>query len=41
MKVAAVQMDVKILEKERNLEKVLHNLKAAARAGAKLVVFPE
>ncbi len=41
MKVAAVQMDVKILEKERNLEKVLENLTASARAGAKLVVFPE
>lgn len=41
MKVAAVQMDVKILEKERNLEKVLSNLEAAARSGAKLVIFPE
>ena len=41
MIVAAVQMDVKILEKERNLGKILENLEAAARAGAKLVVFPE
>lgn len=41
MKVAAVQMDVKIFEKDRNLEKILENLEAAARAGAKLVVFPE
>lgn len=41
MKVAAVQMDVKILEKERNLQKVLENLEAAARAGARLAVFPE
>jgi predicted amidohydrolase len=41
MKVAAVQMDVKILERERNLEEVLSNLEAAARSGAKLVVFPE
>lgn len=41
MIVAAVQMDVKILEKERNLEKVIESLEAAARAGAKLVVFPE
>jgi predicted amidohydrolase len=41
MRVAAVQMDVKILEKERNLRKILENLEAAARAGAKLVVFPE
>ncbi len=41
MKVAAVQMDVKILEKERNLEAILKRLEEAARAGAKLVVFPE
>jgi predicted amidohydrolase len=41
MKVAAVQMDVKILEKQHNLEKILTHLETAARAGAKLVVFPE
>ena len=41
MKVAAVQMDVKILEKESNLDKILAHLETAARAGAKLVVFPE
>ena len=41
MKLAAVQMDVKILEKQHNLEKVLAQLEAAARLGAKLVVFPE
>lgn len=41
MKVAVAQMDVKILEKERNLQKILANLEAAARAGAKLVIFPE
>jgi predicted amidohydrolase len=41
MRVAAVQMDVKILEKERNLERILAHLERAARAGAKLVVFPE
>ena len=41
MKVAAVQMDIKILEKEQNLEKIIENLNHAARAGAKLVVFPE
>lgn len=41
MKVAAVQMDVKLLAKEHNLAKVLENLEAAARGGAKLVVFPE
>jgi predicted amidohydrolase len=41
MKVAAVQMDVKILEKAHNLEKVLAHLETAARAGAKIVIFPE
>ncbi len=41
MKVAAVQMDVKILEKERNLEKILATLESAARAGAGIVVYPE
>jgi predicted amidohydrolase len=41
MKVAAVQMDIKILEKKRNLEKILEHFEAAARAGAKLAVFPE
>lgn len=41
MKVAAVQMDVKILENDRNLAKVLEHLERAANDGAKLVVFPE
>ncbi len=41
MKVAAVQMDVKILQKDCNVERVLENLEAAGRAGAKLVIFPE
>ncbi len=41
MKVAAVQMDVKILERDRNLESVLANLETAGRAGSKIVVFPE
>src|SRR5437762_9113119 len=41
MKVAAVQMDVKILEKERNLAQILSRFEAAAGAGAKIVVFPE
>ena len=41
MKIAAVQMDVVILEKQRNLEKILANLETAARAGAGIVVFPE
>ena len=34
MKVAAVQMDITIFEKEKNLEKILANLETAARAGA-------
>ena len=41
MRIAAVQMDVKICEKERNLVKILENLEKAARAGAGIVVFPE
>jgi len=41
MKVAAVQMDVKILDQEHNLGKVLENLETAAQNGAKLAVFPE
>ena len=41
MKVAAVQMDVTILEKEKNLDAVLAHMGTAARAGAKLAVFPE
>jgi len=41
MKVAAVQMDIKILEKQKNLEKVLDGFEFAAQAGAGIVVFPE
>lgn len=41
MKLAAVQMDVQIFEKKRNLRVVLEKLLQAARAGAKLVIFPE
>jgi len=41
MKVAVVQMDIKILEKQRNLEKVLDGFESVARAGAGIVVFPE
>ena len=41
MKIAAVQMDVKIFEKDHNLLRVLEGLESAARAGAKMVVFPE
>jgi len=41
MRVAAVQMDVKILEKKGNLARVLGYLEEAARAGSQLVLFPE
>ncbi len=41
MKAAAVQMDVKILAREHNLERILSRVEEAAQAGAKLVVFPE
>jgi 5-aminopentanamidase len=41
MKLAAVQMDVRIFDQKRNLRVVLERLVQAARAGAKLVVFPE
>ncbi len=41
MRAAAVQMDVKILAKEHNLDQILSRLEQAASGGAKLVVFPE
>jgi predicted amidohydrolase len=41
MKAAAVQMDVKILAMEHNLDQILSRLEQAAGAGAKLAVFPE
>jgi predicted amidohydrolase len=41
MKIAAVQMDIRILESAHNLGQVLGHLERAAKAGAKLVVFPE
>ncbi|HET9178501.1 MAG TPA: carbon-nitrogen hydrolase family protein [Terriglobia bacterium] len=41
MKVAAVQMDVKILANDRNLARVVEHLERAVREGAELVVFPE
>ena len=41
MKVAAVQMDIKILEKAKNLEKIIDGLEASAQSGAGIVVFPE
>lgn len=41
MKLAAVQMDVKIGDKARNLRVVLERLTSARRAGASLAIFPE
>lgn len=41
MKIAAVQMDVAFANKEENLRKILHNLRAAASDGAGIVIFPE
>ena len=41
MKAAAVQMDIKILDMEYNLNRILDRLDQAAGTGAKLVVFPE
>ena len=41
MKVAVVQMDIKIFEKERNLARVIAAMEEASRAGAKIVAFPE
>lgn len=41
MKLAAVQMNVEIFDKKRNLRVVLEKLVQAARVGASLVIFPE
>ncbi len=41
MKVAAAQMDVRIFEKEKNLERIIASMEVAARAGAKIIAFPE
>lgn len=41
MKIAAVQMDVSILNKDRNLGSILDRLEEATRSGAELVIFPE
>jgi len=41
MKIAAVQMDPKIMGKRANLDKILLEAKSAASNGADLVVFPE
>jgi len=41
LKIAGVQMEPKILEKDRNLEECLRSIRSAAREGARLIVFPE
>jgi len=41
VKIAAVQMAPKIMAKRENLDKILHETRAAAGNGADLVVFPE
>lgn len=41
MKVAGAQINPRLLEKERNLERCLDGIRVASKVGAKLVVFPE
>jgi predicted amidohydrolase len=41
LKIAGVQMEPKILEKERNLSRCLELIQGAAASGAGLIVFPE
>jgi len=41
IKVAAVQMDVTLGEKDKNLARILESLEETAREGALLTVFPE
>lgn len=41
LKIAAVQMEPKILEKDRNLTRCLDLIQVTAREGAQLIVFPE
>ncbi len=41
MKIAGVQMDVALADKERNLQTIEDRLREAVRHGAQLVVFPE
>jgi predicted amidohydrolase len=41
VKIAAVQMDPKIMKIEDNLNKIIMNIKMSAQNGAALVVFPE
>jgi predicted amidohydrolase len=41
VKIAGVQMEPKILEKERNLSRCLEMIQVTAKEGARLIVFPE
>ena len=41
LKIAGVQMEPKILEKDRNLTTCLALIQATAREDARLIVFPE
>jgi len=41
LKIAGVQMEPKILEKDRNLTRCLELIQDTAREGARLIVFPE
>ncbi len=41
MKIAGVQMDISITDNAGNVARMVEQLKAAAREGARLVVFPE
>jgi len=41
VKIAAVQMDPKIMRNSENLEKILSQTRVAASEGAELIVFPE
>lgn len=41
MKIAGVQMDVALMDLERNLERMIARLRETAANGAKLTVFPE
>ena len=41
VKIAAVQMDIKIMKNDENLERIVLETRAAAKNGADLIVFPE
>ncbi|MDD4924174.1 MAG: hypothetical protein PHF74_04990 [Dehalococcoidales bacterium] len=41
IKIAAVQIEPKLMQNKNNLDNIISNIKTAAAAGAQLVVFPE